>query len=226
MLRTGGFLLVAITSGACISSLVDEETGDPMALDMGAVTNDNENNDNTNDPPPSTELVPLIRINAGGPTVSDPILPWEADRNFSPPGRGSVRRGIPVNGDFETLEVPSDVFLSESFCLDGYQFDVVNGTYDVRLFFAETFCFSNEPNNIEQCQVENRRPMNLSVEGVTLEEFEPFEASGILTAMRRDFVVEVTDGVLDITLENLTIECTMLNALEIRGSPEGGEIGQ
>ena len=67
---------------------------------------------------------------------------WKADQPYSEDAKWGCLGGLTVRRT-EITGVPGtkapDVYLTERYSMDGYRFDVPNGTYSVRLHFAETY---------------------------------------------------------------------------------------
>ena len=95
--------------------------------------------------------------------------------------------------------------------MDGYRFDVPNGTYQVDLHFAEL-----------QRDTVDRRRFEVSIEGdQVLPNLDVFdEAGGRYVALTRTFVVTVEDGHLDIGFDELDGH-PIINAILVTGLPEG-----
>lgn len=121
---------------------------------------------------------------------------WLADQEFAEGGKWGALNGMTVDRRPEGLseiEGTDDdaIYLTERYSMLGYRFEVPNGNYLVRLHFAETY---------EGITDEGMRLFSVEAEGKTvLKDFDVYkEAEGRNKAIVRSFVVEVSDGVLDI----------------------------
>jgi len=98
------------------------------------------------------------------------------------------------------------VYLTERYELSAYRIQVPNGTYTVRLHFAETF---------EKIDAAGQRAFTVSVEGKpVLVDFDPFAAAGdkAFTAIIKECKADVADGELTIEFEAKT-QNTMINGI-------------
>lgn len=141
--------------------------------------------------PPSSRPTPAVyRVNAGGPAFVDPEgNAWSADAFFAP-GSGTFAAPGPI--DRTRLD---PLYEDERSGIPGappvrYSVPVSDGTYELRLHFAEIFF--GWP---------GRRVADVVVEGVTrLAGYDVAREVGPRSADVRQFVVEVRDGVLDFHL--------------------------
>ena len=140
----------------------------------------------------SDETAPAlpIRINAGGAGYTSATgTRWLADRGFTGGRKASVTAAIAGTID-------DRLYRSERNGLTGYHLLVPNGTYRVRLHFAEISACCTEP---------GRRVFDVAVEGDTvLDAFDILTRTARNTALVQEAVVVVDDGILDVTFRPRT----------------------
>jgi hypothetical protein len=141
----------------------------------------------------------VLRVNAGmaQPYTDQAGNTWQADQLMTEDGSygftgtmtDTVDRGTDV-----AIEGTSDprIYQTERWSMDGFKAKVPNGTYTVRLHFAETY---------PDIGIDGPRVFDVSVEGQTV--LKDFNLSEVAGGQRRAYVktcrgVEVADGVLDI----------------------------
>lgn len=133
-----------------------------------------------------------LRIDCGATTSTTDSKGhlWEADRGFSANSVAVDRSAVPVDGTDDAF-----VYRTERSKISGYSLEVPNGTYLVRLYFAET-----------EFDAASLRQMSLTVETQTLPTFDPFVAAGGKQhANVQEFRhVAVQDGKLDVTFASAT----------------------
>ncbi len=155
-----------------------------------------------------------LRINAGGGAVTDSQgNQWAADRPYSTSAGygyidndstgGSADPGIPVSGTQNDA-----IYSTERWGMSGYRIDVPNGTYDVKLLFAETYSGITGP---------GQRVFDVSVQGHTvLSRLDVYREVGFATALTKDVQgVQVTDGQLDIGFTP-HVEQPMIKGIEVQ----------
>ena len=155
-------------------------------------------------PPP--EPTTLYRVNAGGPQYIDNAANvWQSDEGFhntgNPFGVSNHIDGTPDVPIYQTerwdpAEAPEMT----------YAFPVDAGHYRVRLHFAEIWTggFSS-----------GARVFGVAIEGnQALSGFDIYGEAGALTAIIKEFDVDVTDGSLEVTLTH-EIENPKISALEV-----------
>lgn len=154
----------------------------------------------------------LLRVNCGAEEdyVDESGNLWVADGRLAegPVGGMTVER---VGLTMEDADAPK-VYLIERYSMEAYEFSLPNGTYTVRLHFAETYDGITGP---------EQRIFSVTVNGETvLENFDPFEAAGgFATPVVREVPdVEVTDGTLRIEFEP-NLQNPEINGIEIIGKP-------
>jgi GH35 family endo-1,4-beta-xylanase len=138
---------------------------------------------------------------------------WQPDRNYI---LGNV-----LDRSSQSYTNTSDprLYQTERWGLAGYEFPVNNGTYTVKLHFAEGYFESA-----------GQRKFNVNIEGTALNDFDIYAAAGgRFIAVVRTFVVNVSDGKLNIDFAAL-VQSASVNAIEIipgapavgNGTPYGG----
>ena len=100
----------------------------------------------------------------------------------------------------------SALFLTERYSMDAFSFEIPNGRYIVKLYFAETFDGIYGPGD---------RVFSFTVHGKEFKDFDIWaKAGGFNRAYIETVPVEVTDGELRIDFKS-QIENPMINAIEI-----------
>jgi beta-glucanase (GH16 family) len=144
----------------------------------------------------------LIDAGGAGSYVATDGRTWLADQGYLA-GTGSVadRGNIAIASTTEPR-----LFQTERYCATGYNLPRPNGTYQVNLYFAETFT----PINV------GGRVFDVNVEGQVLSNLDVFaQAGGRNRALIKTFnAVTVTDGVLNIGFTAKT-ECPIIDAIEV-----------
>ncbi|TDT18486.1 fibronectin type III domain protein [Ilumatobacter fluminis] len=154
------------------------------------------------------QALPTIRINAGGPQVTTGGLVWAADtsggRSYS---NAAVTQIANTTDDVLYFTTRSDN--SSNF---GYDVAVPNGTYTVRLHFAEVY-FGATGGGAGSA---GARVFSINLEGGAPEKanYSIFGEVGAMAADIEQFTVTVTDGNLDIDL-NASANQPSINAIEI-----------
>lgn len=151
---------------------------------------------------------PIIRINSGGNAIPAPSLAWSADQQGNPSpyvdGTNNQTTGwygnFANNGGVNNTTAPDSLF--GTFRLDAswagnpgirYNIPLDNGTYEVRLYFAEY----ND-------NVPGYRVFDVSLEGVVvLDDYDIVATEGFLVAAEKIFNAEVLDGVLNLELSRI-----------------------
>jgi hypothetical protein len=142
-----------------------------------------------------------IRINAGGPSYTDAYgTLWSADRGYS--GGTSWSTLKPISNTSVPLLYQS-VRYGRTF---SYQFTVPDGTYQVKLKFAE----------VSQA-AEGQRMFNVALNGSpVLVNFDVLEAAGSpLKTVDKVFPVNVREGLIKIDFTTGTANSPLINAIEI-----------
>ena len=153
------------------------------------------------------QLLPrtLIRVNAGGPAYTDSVgRLWQADRGFNTGLTSSSTASIANTND-------PGLYQDQRYDAAGgpelrYEFPVPNGTYLVRLHFAENY----EPNFHA-----GKRVFDVDMEGIRrFTNLDIFAAVGGHAALVLESSVTVVNGKLDIDFHH-EVENPQVNAIEI-----------
>jgi hypothetical protein len=140
-----------------------------------------------------TLVVPAYQqgVNAGGNAYVDPITGdlYATDRAFSAGGFGYVGGQARSNPGAIAGTDRDPLYQDLRTAMSAYRFAVPNGVYQVDLSFAEL-----------QLKRAGARVFSVSLEGTAVvSDLDVFAAAGgQRVAYDRSFIVEVTDGVLDI----------------------------
>jgi hypothetical protein len=147
----------------------------------------------------------FYRVNAGGLEVAASPIPWEKDKQSDPcdwldPASPNYTTGSDLPwGGTNTTDAPSQIFSTNRYASFGgtevnYNFPVTNGTYEVRLYFAEN-----------THQAAGLRVFDVLTEGtVRMDNFDIYAAAGYRNAYKATLSVTVSDGVLDLDFVNVT----------------------
>jgi hypothetical protein len=142
-----------------------------------------------------------IRVNCGGPSYTDSKgQVWQADTGFN----GGTEQTI--SG---TVSGTSDPLLFESYRLNptSYSFQIPNGQYQVKLYFAEA---------TPRAELVGARVFNVSLEGsVVFANVDIFEAVGANAALIDEANVTVTNGTIVIGFTRVSGLNPKISAIEI-----------
>lgn len=129
------------------------------------------------------------RVDAGGPTYTDAAsVTWQADQAYVAGGWGYVGGTAQVSSS--QVAGANDPFVFQRYRegMSEYRFTVPNGTYTVRLRFAE-FAANKA----------GQRVMRINLEGAEVESaLDVYAVAGKATALERTYTVTVNDGLLNI----------------------------
>jgi large repetitive protein len=147
----------------------------------------------------------LIRVNTGGAAYTDSLgRTWQSDRGYNTGVSSRSTAKIANTADpalyqDQRYDAPGAPELR-------YEFAVPNGTYLVRLHFAENY----EPNFKA-----GKRQFDIDLEGVRrFSKFDIFAAAGGHAALILESSVTIADGKLDIDFHH-EIENPQVNAIEV-----------
>ena len=245
---SAGTVLLTATGGAVVSDITDNGDGTYSAtitndneenvvisgtVDGTAITstaNITFNPDNSNPAQGVAQsTVPLgpslIRINSGGPEVTYGDITFLEDQYFD------VENTISFNNPFVTEIAGTemdDIFLTERITADGmdirgpfsYNIPVTNGTYSVRLYFAEIYWGLENPQGFEGD--EGKRIFNAKIEDVEIfTGYDLVKDVNPAIASTRMYDIEVTDGILTIIFE-ASVNKPKISAIEVLGT---GSVG-
>ncbi|MGB6153842.1 MAG: invasin domain 3-containing protein [Pricia sp.] len=222
---------------ATVTNDVQENITVTGALDGVAITGTTDITFNPDDQNPAIESVPqtpedeiigtsLVRINSGGPEVTLDGKIFEADKFFDTENTTSY-----TNPNVTEIAGTEDdaLFLSERITKDGvnikgpfsYNIPVANGTYTVRLYFAEIYWGSENPEGFPVDDFIGKRIFNVSMEGNQIfAGYDLVKDVSPATADSRMYNVEVTDGELNITFE-ASVNKPKVSGIEVFGMEAG-----
>lgn len=161
----------------------------------------------------------LVRVNVGGPQYLDYSgRLWAEDRAYYRGGWGclniadtdTLSTSHPIKGTadpalFQTVRMGEEL---------KYRFDLPNGSYKVRLLFAEIYWESSAA-----------EPQDIYVQGVrVLREFNIFDEAGHDAALIKEFQADVTKGYLEIRFVGRSLPMhsgARVCAIEIQPSATG-----
>jgi hypothetical protein len=152
-----------------------------------------------------TDGAVFYRVNAGGQELAGTPIVWEKDKQTDPcdwldPTGANYTTGsdLPWTGT-NTTDAPTQLFSNMRYAAFGatqvkYDFPVTNGTYEVRLYFAEN-----------THQAAGLRVFDVVAEGtVRIDNFDIYAAAGYRNAHKATISVTVSDGVLDLDFVKVT----------------------
>ena len=157
-----------------------------------------------NSPPPPTTV---IRVNVGGPAYTDSLAQvWSADTGFNtgtqlswPPSTAIAGTNDPALYRDERWDPPAAPDMT-------YSFNVPNGTYTVRLHFAE---------NYDALFAVGQRVFDVNINGVlAFDNIDVYAEVGARTALIKTATATVTNGNLSIAFIH-QVEDPMVYAIEI-----------
>lgn len=157
------------------------------------------------------------RVNVASAALTDPSgNTWSADRSYSGGSYGYVGNSFMLETTSAIANTTNDALYqkhrrSGSGTSFSYLFDVPNGTYTVRLMFAEIASSAFQL---------GARVGDIFIEGtLLLDNFDVFAQAGAgNTAIDRTFTVTVTDGQLTITIVPVVGQ-PAINAIEVAPAP-------
>ena len=156
-------------------------------------------------PPPAPPLV--LRINAAGPAYTDRSGNlWSADSGFNTGNVVSYSTTTVIAGTSDPALYRTERWDSSSAPELAYRFTVPNGTYQIRLHFAENYSGTSGV---------GKRVFDVQVEDLlAIDNLDIFAAVGARTALVRTVNTIVSDGQLNITFLH-GVENPIVNAIEI-----------
>jgi hypothetical protein len=167
--------------------------------------------------------VVLYRVNAGGQEIPDSVLNWARDKQVTPcpwldPSSANYTTGSDLSwSGTNNTDAPDQIFSTNRYAGTtsspqvNYNFPVSNGTYEVRLYFAEN-----------TYQAAGQRVFNVAIEDSNrLSNFDIYAAAGYRTAYKRSLTVNVSDGILDLDFIRGTGN-PQINGIAILGTSGGG----
>ena len=245
---SGGTVALTKTGSATVSEVTDNADGTYTAtvtneveenitisgtLNDVAITDTVDITFNPDDSNPAQDVgqstVPLgpslLRINSGGPEVTLDGNVFLEDQYFDIVNTRAYTNPLVT----EIAGTDDDaLYLTERVTADGinikgpfsYNIPVSNGTYTVKLYFAEIYWGSANPEAFEGDV--GKRVFNASMEGISVfTGYDLVKDVDPATASSRMYDIEVTDGELNITFE-ATVNKPKISGIEILGT---GTIG-
>jgi predicted phage tail protein len=148
-----------------------------------------------------------IRVNAGGPAYTDSAGNlWSADTGFNIGNPLSWPTNLAIAGTSDPTLYRTERWDAPTAPAMTYSFTVPNGTYQVRLHFAENYA---PLFNVGQ------RVFDVQIEGiVAIDNLDIFAAAGANTALIRSVTATVTDGQINIAFIH-GVEDPEINAIEV-----------
>lgn len=148
-----------------------------------------------------------VRINAGGPAVTTGGVAWGAQQYGT--GGKTYTNGVAIAGTTDDVLYQSE-YSTATGAID-YDIPVQNGTYTVRLHFAEIYFGApgGGPGGT------GRRVFDVAVEGqLRLDDYDIVADVGSTTAVVKSFTVQVTDGKVDVDLDSV-VDQAKISAIEV-----------
>lgn len=160
----------------------------------------------------SGPTLPTIRVNAGGSSYVDTAgNTWSADHGYNTGGKYSVSGSTAIANTNDDPLFHSERYDASTAPELTYSFTVPNGTYVVRLYFAE---------NYASAKGAGLRVFDIDIEGArAFEDVDIYtQAGGGNKAMMLEQTVSVTDGQLNIGFVH-QVQNPKINAIEILPAP-------
>jgi N-acetylneuraminic acid mutarotase/uncharacterized protein YodC (DUF2158 family) len=162
----------------------------------------------TTPPPPPPPSGSSLRINSGGPALSVNGESWIADKYFST----DVSSTYSSTASIANTSNP-EMYRTERFGKTfSYNIPVTPGSYEVKLHFAELY-WSNVGARVFNVNVENGQG--------TLNNFDIYAIAGKNNAVVRNFIVNASDGSVNIAFTTLT-DNAKISGIEILPSTNTG----
>ena len=158
--------------------------------------------------PPAT----AIRVNAGGPAYTDTTgNAWSADTGFNTGNPLSMPTNLAIAGTSDPTLYRTERWDAPSAPAMTYSFSVPNGTYQVRLHFAE---------NYAPLFAVGQRVFDVQIEGqLAIDNLDVFAEAGANRALIRTLTATVADGQINIAFIH-GVEDPFVNAIEVMtGAP-------
>jgi hypothetical protein len=151
--------------------------------------------------PASAQTQSPVRVNCGGPSYTDSRGQiWQADTGFSGGSAGSTSLPISATPD------PA-LFQTFRFNPGSYSFNVINGSYQVNLYFAE---------DSPRAETIGGRVFNVSAQGtVALSSLDIFAVVGANTALIESIPATVSNGTLTLGFTAVSGMTPKIDAIEI-----------
>lgn len=161
----------------------------------------------------------ILRINSGGPEIAYGDVIFQADQYFEGPSEGYTNPSVTEISDTDMDEI----FLTERVTEDNnptspfsYAIPLSNGTYTVKLYFAEIYWGVENPEMLEGGV--GSRVFDIIMEDIQIfTSYDIFKDVGVATASSRMYDIEIIDGELNILFE-ATVDRPKVSAIEIFGN--------
>ncbi len=161
----------------------------------------------------------IIRVNSGGGEIADDPIPWERDTTANP-SQYLVANVNTSSGAFgtNTTDAPNAIFTTERwnngeihYSFSGPQ--IANGTYEVRLYFAET-CNCAIPGGSP-----GDRKFDIVIDDVLVaDDFDQYDEAGqTQNGIMRAYttVVDATNPAIDVKIQKGSVENSSIKGVEI-----------
>ena len=161
----------------------------------------------------------ILRINSGGPEIAYGDVIFQADQYFEGPSEAYTNPSVTEISDTDMDEI----FLTERVTEDNnptspfsYAIPLSNGTYTVKLYFAEIYWGVENPEMLEGGV--GSRVFDIIMEDIQIfTSYDIFKDVGVATASSRMYDIEIIDGELNILFE-ATVDRPKVSAIEIFGN--------
>ncbi len=165
----------------------------------------------------------ILRINSGGPEIAYGDIMFQADQYFVGPTDSFTNPFVTEIAETDMDEIYLTERVTENNNPDSpfsYEIPLSNGSYTVKLYFAEIYWGVDNPDGFEGGV--GSRVFNISMEEREIfTGYDIFKDTGAAAASSRMYDIEVTDGLLNIMFE-ATSDRPKISAIEIFGT---GSIG-
>ena len=157
---------------------------------------------------------PILRLNCGGEEISYGDTVFTEDNFFG--GNTMDFENTAITDVLETTM--DDIYIQQRTAVDNlgsfeYTIPITNGTYKLRLHFAEIFYGAPAGGMANS----NARVFDVEVEGaLLLENFDVFNEAGAITAIIKEFEVTIEDQELNIRT-SASVDRPVLSAIEVLG---------
>ena len=243
---SGGTVTLSVTGSATVSDVTDNGDGTYTATvtgndeetitvsgaldgvditDTAAITFNPDESNPAQEVTQSTEPVgpTLLRINCGGPEITYGDITFLEDQFFEGPTEAYSNPSVTEIDGTDMDEIYLTERITDNTLVRGpfsYNIPVTNGTYTVKLYFAEIYWGVDNPEMLEGG--EGSRVFNIGMEETQIfTGYDLFKEHGAGTAGSKMYDIEVNDGELTITLEASTNK-PKISAIEVFGT---GTIG-
>lgn len=161
----------------------------------------------------------IIRINSGGPEIAYGDVIFQADQYFEGPSEAYTNPSVTEISETDMDEI----FLTERVTEDNnptspfsYAIPLTNGSYTVKLYFAEIYWGVENPEMLEGGV--GSRVFDIIMEDAQIfTSYDIYKDVGVATASSRMYDIEVIDGELNILFE-ATVDRPKISAIEIFGN--------